>query len=109
MCFVNKLGVLYMSAKLMVMNKNDSVATAVLDLVQGDTIEVQVADKIISLKLLEKIPFGHKVALRDIAANSEVLKYGQVIGTTNKDVKQGQHVHVHNTDSKRGRGDIHKD
>ena len=98
-----------MSARLMVMNKKDNVATAVVGLFQGDIIEVKVADKRISFELLDKIPFGHKVALKDIAANSEVLKYGQVIGMTNKDVKQGQHVHVHNTDSKRGRGDIHNE
>jgi len=42
------------------------------------------------------VPFGHKVALVDIALNEPVIKYGVVIGHASVAIKQGQHVHVHN-------------
>jgi altronate dehydratase small subunit len=35
----------------------------------------------------------------------EVIKYGKVIGETTAEIQTGEHVHVHNVDSKRGRGD----
>ncbi len=42
------------------------------------------------------IPFGHKVAIRAIAAGETVRKYGVVIGTATQPIRLGEHVHVHN-------------
>ncbi len=42
------------------------------------------------------IPFGHKVALRPIAAGDPVVKYGVAIGFATNDIATGEHVHVHN-------------
>lgn len=42
------------------------------------------------------VPFGHKVALCDIAAGIEVIKYGVAIGRATCPIAQGEHVHVHN-------------
>jgi altronate dehydratase small subunit len=55
--------------------------------------------------LLEDVPFGHKVCIRDTPAGAEVTKYGQVIGTAATALQAGQHAHVHNVESARGRGD----
>lgn len=44
----------------------------------------------------ENIPAGHKVALRVIAAGSEVRRYGQIIGFATEDIAAGAHVHTHN-------------
>lgn len=47
--------------------------------------------------MIEKgVPFGHKVALCDIAAGTDVIKYGVVIGRATCPIGQGEHVHVHN-------------
>ena len=32
-------------------------------------------------------------------------KYGEVIGAATRDIRVGEHVHVHNVEGKRGRGD----
>ncbi len=48
------------------------------------------------LRIATGVPFGHKVALRDIAAGAEVVKYGVVIGRAQADIAAGEHVHVHN-------------
>lgn len=48
------------------------------------------------LRLAAGVPFGHKVALRTIAAGEAIIKYGVVIGTATKRINAGDHVHVHN-------------
>lgn len=42
------------------------------------------------------IPFGHKVALRPIAAGEAVIKYGVAIGRATCPIAVGDHVHIHN-------------
>src|SRR5512138_578512 len=44
----------------------------------------------------ERIPAGHKVATRAIAAGEPVRRYSQVIGFATRAIAPGQHVHVHN-------------
>ena len=55
---------------------------------------------------LDPIAYGHKIALMDIAEGDTVLKYGLSIGTASCDIKEGEHVHAHNVESNRGRGDL---
>jgi altronate hydrolase len=43
-----------------------------------------------------KVPAGHKVALRTIAPQQRVLKYGQTIGFATEAIEPGDWVHVHN-------------
>jgi len=46
--------------------------------------------------LLQAVPAGHKVAVRDIAAGAAVRKFGQIIGWATEAIPAGTHVHVHN-------------
>jgi altronate dehydratase small subunit len=48
---------------------------------------------------------GHKFALDPIAQGEPVRKYGVVIARAMAPIEAGQHVHVHNVESNRGRGD----
>lgn len=68
---------------------DDNVAT-LLDDRHGESITRE------GLKLNATIPFGHKVALRSIAAGEGVIKYGAVIGVATEAIAAGDHVHVHN-------------
>ena len=43
--------------------------------------------------------------VRATPAGGDILKYGQVIGQASKNLEVGDHVHIHNVDSARGRGD----
>jgi altronate hydrolase len=54
---------------------------------------------------VERIPAGHKVAIRPIAMGEPVLRYGQIIGFATQPIAPGQHVHVRNC----GMGDFAKD
>lgn len=92
-----------MSGRVVVMKPGaDNVATALEDLPAGALVEAAGQ----AVTLLEPIPFGHKLALRDIAQGEPVCKYGQVIGTASRPIRAGEHVHVHNVLSNRGRGDL---
>jgi altronate hydrolase len=44
----------------------------------------------------ERIPAGHKVATRGIAAGEPVRRYNQIIGFATQPIPPGFHVHVHN-------------
>lgn len=81
-------------------DENDSVGVVVVeDAHQGKTLSgwVMATNGTISVKSLEGIPLGHKIALRDIRAGEQVMKYGHSIGRTTALVKKGAHVHVQNT------------
>ena len=72
----------------------------------GDVVEVMARDgSMESIHVHEAIPYGHKIALRDIPSGGTVLKYGESIGIATKDIQRGDYVHVHNLDSARARGD----
>jgi altronate dehydratase small subunit len=89
-----------------VIDENDNVATVVVEALQaGDTVITngRIAD--MRLTALHDIPYGHKIALRDIAKGETVYKYGLSIGNATQDIKKGEHVHIHNVESNRGRGD----
>lgn len=53
----------------------------------------------------DDIPKFHKMAAAPIAAGDRCYKYGESIGVATRDIRPGEHVHVHNIESTRGRGD----
>jgi (2R)-sulfolactate sulfo-lyase subunit alpha len=55
----------------------------------------------VSVRLTGAVPLGHKLALADIAAGQEIIEYGQPVGIATRDIRQGDHVHVHNVRSAR--------
>jgi altronate dehydratase small subunit len=91
--------------KAILIDKKDNVATALRQLEKGDSVPVGVEDRSVSIVLSQDIPFGHKFALTDIQQGEAVIKYGEAIGLATKQIRQGEHVHVHNVESQKGRGD----
>ncbi|MDR0823417.1 MAG: altronate dehydratase family protein [Endomicrobium sp.] len=73
-------------------NTNDDVIVALDFLKSGAILNADGKD----IVLLDDIPFGHKIALRDIKAGQNVVKFGQIIGKAKCDIKIGQHIHSHN-------------
>jgi len=88
-------------------NRCDNVATALVEISPGEQVEVQDAGGERDLLIAKDfIPFGHKVALEDIAQNMNVIKYGASIGSATRPISVGEHVHVHNLVSARAKVDI---
>lgn len=90
---------------LVVDPQQDHVATALKDLQAGSTIRMRLGTETGEITLLQDIPFGHKLAIRAVQAGDAVRKYGEVIGRATIDIQPGEHVHVHNIEGIRGRGD----
>ncbi len=87
--------------KAIVMKPADNVATVVAAVKPGTAVAAGDA----TVTVTENIPFGHKFALRAIKKGEAIKKYGEIIGLATRDIAPGQHVHVHNLESCRGRGD----
>ncbi|MFB9327329.1 UxaA family hydrolase [Paenibacillus aurantiacus] len=92
-------------ADALVVDPKDDVATALRDLAAGENVQYRSGETLGSVTTLAAIPFGHKIAIRDIASGQPVRKYGEIIGQTTEPIKPGEHVHVHNVEGIRGRGD----
>jgi altronate dehydratase small subunit len=90
----------------LMVHPDDNVATALRLLTAGDIIHIAIGGQERSIKLLRSIPFGHKFALRDIPAGGNVIKYGEKIGLAAVAISRGEHVHIHNVEGSRGRGDL---
>lgn len=85
-------------------DENDSAGVVVVEGIKaGQEITgwVMDQDKTISMKVLSDIPIGHKLAIKPLANNDTVIKYGVDIGRTVAPIKTGEHLHVHNVKTKR--------
>ncbi len=74
-------------------NDNDNVVVALQTLPQGTEITLEDG---VTVTAEEEIPAGHKMAIKDIAEGTEVVKYGYRIGNAKEDIKTGAWIHTHN-------------
>ena len=80
------------------LHPDDSVVIARATLLPGASVEG-------SLTATDRIPAGHKVAVKPIATGEPIRRYGQIIGFATQPIAPGQHVHTQNC----GMGDFSKD
>ncbi len=89
---------------LLVHEKKDTVGVVVIEGLKAGTdmtCVVTADNSAFKLKAKMDVPIGHKIALVDIKKGDTVLKYGQDIGKAVANIRQGEHVHVHNLKTKR--------
>ena len=86
------------------LHPSDNVAVALADLSTDEVLDLPMGRVVVTAP----VPFGHKVAVTAVAVGEEVRKYGEVIGRASAPIRPGDHVHVHNVESQRGRGDLHR-
>lgn len=86
------------------LHADDDVAVAIADLRPGVAL-VRRGAELFEARVTAPIAFGHKFALRAIAAGATIRKYGETIGEASADIAIGAHVHVHNLRSRRARAD----
>lgn len=89
----------------LVMDEKDNVATLLRDAVAGEQLNFQVSGMEHSVIVQQSIMFGHKIAISPIEIGEYVIKYGESIGAATMVIAVGEHVHVHNIEGIRGRGD----
>lgn len=92
-----------MKHNALIHDPEDDVAVLVVDLKAGDTASAVTLDgrPMGTVALIEDIPLGHKVALRDMPGGKGVIKYGRSIGKARQAIRAGQHVHTHNIRTER--------
>ncbi|MGE5353501.1 MAG: UxaA family hydrolase [Acidobacteriota bacterium] len=78
--------------KVIKIHERDNVAVALQDMLKGEMISVDGTD----LEIKGDIRKGHKVALKNLNENENVIKYGFVIGRTQMSIHAGSHIHSHN-------------
>ncbi|MBN1152818.1 MAG: UxaA family hydrolase [Dehalococcoidia bacterium] len=89
--------------KALAMDPRDNVATALVEIAQGDEVEVisHTRESVRTIRANQGFPLGHKIAIADIPQNGDVMKYGARIGRASKAIKVGDYVHIHNVTSDR--------
>lgn len=87
-----------MKDNILVIHPRDNVAVALKKLAAG---EQATGKGLAGFPALEEIPASHKLALRDISAGEEIIKYGETVAVSTRDIKKGEWVHTHNLESQR--------
>ena len=77
-------------------DRQDNVATLLQDAPESAEIVVRGDASRTSLKAMQPIRAGHKVALRPIEPGEHVIKYGLAIGEATQEIREGEWVHLHN-------------
>jgi len=83
---------------IIVIHCRDNVGVALEDIHPGEKAEAKGLE---AFPVSGEIPSSHKVALVDIGAGEEIIKYGEVIAISARAIKKGEWVHTHNVESER--------
>ena len=78
-----------------ILNPKDNVAVVLREIAPRESLKI--GDD--NLTALERIPYGHKIARRDVPNGGFILKYGMPVGRAKSDIPMVGHVHLHNVAS----------
>jgi hypothetical protein len=81
--------------RLLLLHPADNVLTVIATLEAGEHVRVDDHE----VEVPKRLPIGHKVAARGIAAGEKIIKYGAPIGSAKQAIVAGEHVHTHNVRS----------
>ncbi len=87
-----------MKENALLIHSRDNVVVALRNLAQGEEVQ---AKGIEGFSVLQEVPASHKVALREIPAGEEIIKYGETVAVSTRLIRKGEWVHTHNLESKR--------
>ena len=77
---------------LLLLHPADNIVVARRDIAAGERVELDGQSFVIPAA----VELGHKLARRELAADTRVLKYGAPIGSMKVAAARGEHVHLHN-------------
>ncbi len=88
-----------MEINALLMDNSDNVVTCVADVKCGETVCYRKGEQLLRLDAREDIPYCHKIALTDLREGDEVIKYGELIGKTDRAIAAGHLVNHENIHS----------
>ena len=83
-----------------ILDAADHVATALRNLSAGETLRVGGPGGLSTIIAVEPVPLCHKIAVKAVKPGDAVFKYGEFIGDATRPIKPGEHVHIHNIESR---------
>ena len=83
-------------ANIVVLAEGDNVGVAVKEIGSGESACSATGQEITAV---EAIPLGHKIALRPIAKDEKIVRFGVPVGIATANISAGRLVHVHNVRS----------
>tara|TARA_B100001769_G_C21867839_1_gene469701 strand:- start:2 stop:289 length:288 start_codon:yes stop_codon:yes gene_type:complete len=89
---------------IIIHDEKDNVGVVVIEKVlknQDCNCWIMENDKSVKIQPINDIPLGHKISMKDLNVGDTILKYGHDIGKVVKNIKKGEHVHVHNVKTKK--------
>ena len=89
---------------IIIHDEKDNVGVVVIEKItpnQDCLCWVMENDKTVKIQSLNEINLGHKIAMIDFKEGDTIIKYGHDIGKVVKEIKKGDHVHVHNVKTKK--------
>ena len=86
---------------------DDDVGVAAMDLQAGEVIQAVTleGEPVTQIEMVDDVPLGHKVAMRDMPEQKHIIEYGRPIGYASEAIAVGAHVHTHNIKSLRWAGE----
>ena len=92
------------STEIIIHDEKDNVGVVVIEKItpnQDCNCWIMENDKSAKIQSINEISLGHKIAMTDLKEGDTILKYGHDIGKVVKNIKKGEHVHVHNVKTKK--------
>ena len=83
------------SKKIIQLSKNDNVLVVCRNVLASEILQYNG----LYYTVKDSMPLGHKVAARDIALGESIIKFNVPIGSAFRNIKKGEHVHLHNMKS----------
>lgn len=92
-----------MKKGILLHESSDDVGVAAMDIKAGEEVQAVTLDgvPVATVKAVEDVPLGHKIAMRGMPQDHHVQEYRRAIGYASQPIKLGAHVHVHNIKSLR--------
>jgi (2R)-sulfolactate sulfo-lyase subunit alpha len=89
--------------KFLIHKRGDHVGVATSDIEAGEKVVgiYMDDDSWVEVDARAAVPLGHKIAVEELDAQSEVMEYGIRIGRAPEGFRLGDYVHTHNLKSAR--------
>lgn len=87
--------------KAILLNEKDNVVTVLKDMNKDEELSIYNMENefLEKIKIKEHIPYGNKLATKDIADKENIIKYGEKMGLAIRPIEKGTLAHVHNIES----------
>ena len=92
--------------ELIILDFEDNIGFIKQEVSKGQKINIQCQEFEDTIEVKEDIPFGFKIALKNISQGDKIYKFNEAIGIASVPITKGEMVHVHNVEGLRGRGDL---